>query len=69
MKNKLFITLIIFFNISLQIFPTFATDFNDIPVWSNTSDIIVETSNEPSFDIASQAGILIELTTRKSIIR
>lgn len=68
MKNKLFILIIIFLELSLQIFPTFATDLDSIPVWSDTSNLVIQTSSEPTFDIASQSGILIELKTRKSFI-
>ena len=68
MKNKIFILIIIFLNISLQIFPVFASYSNDVPIWSDKSDITISTSSEPTFDIASEAGILIELTTRKSFI-
>lgn len=65
MKNKIFISIIIFINICLQIFPVFATDLSSIPVWSDSSNLVIETSNEPTFDIASEAGILIELNTGK----
>ena len=65
MKNKFLVFLMIFFSISLQIFPSFATEIDNVPVWSDTSDLVIQTSNEPTFDIASQAGILIELTTGK----
>ena len=68
MKNKFFISILIFLILNLQIFPCFAIDLNAIPVWSDTSEISIPTAAEPSFDIASEAGILIELTTRKSII-
>lgn len=68
MKNKVFISILIFLNIALQIFPVFATDLDNLPVWSDTSNLVVETATEPTFDIASQAGILIELNTRKSFI-
>lgn len=68
MKNKIFISIIIFLELCLQFIPIFATDLESLPVWSDTSDLIIETANEPSFDIASEAGILIETTTRKSFI-
>lgn len=68
MKNKIFISLIIFFELSLHIFPVFASDLSTLPVWSNTSDLTLETSANPTFDIASESGILIEVTTRKSFI-
>lgn len=65
MKKKIFVSIIIFLNIFLQIFPVFAADLETIPVWSNTSDLVIETATDPTFDIASEAGILIELTTGK----
>ena len=60
-KIKIFIIsfLIIFF----QIFPSFATELENLPVWSDTSELALPVSTEPTFDIASEAGILIELTT------
>lgn len=64
MKNKFFILLLIFLSINLQIFPALATDINSIPVWSDMTEIAIPTATEPSFDIASEAGILIEVTTR-----
>ena len=68
MKNKIFISIIIFLELCLQFIPIFATDFESLPVWSDTSNLIVQTANEPTFDIASESGILIEVTTRKSLI-
>lgn len=68
MKNKIFISILIFLQISFQFIPIFATDINILPVWSDASDLCIETSSEPNFDIASESGILIEVTTRKSII-
>ena len=55
MKKKILISLIIFFNIFLQIFPVFAVDLESLPVWSNTSNLTVQVSGEPTFDIASEA--------------
>ena len=68
MKKKIFISIIIFLNFSFHFFPVLGADLDNLPVWSDTSDLVIETANEPTFDIASQAGILIELTTRKSFI-
>lgn len=55
MKKKIFISIIIFLNIFLQIFPVFAIDLDNLPVWSNTSNLTVQVSGEPTFDIASEA--------------
>lgn len=68
MKNKIITSSMIFLLIFLNFIPVFATEFDDLPVWSDTSTISVPVSSEPSFDIASEAGILIEVTTRKSLI-
>lgn len=55
MKKKILTAIIIFFNIFLQIFPCLAAELNDLPVWSDTSNLAIETSSEPTFDIASEA--------------
>lgn len=68
MKKKIFISILIFFSINLQFFPVLAVDLDSLPVWSNTSEVTLEVANEPTFDIASESGILIEVTTRKSFI-
>ena len=68
MKKKIFISLIIIFSITLQIFPVLANNLDNLTIWSDNSNLVIPTSNEPTFDIASEAGILIEVTTRKSFI-
>ena len=68
MKNKIFVLALIFLEFSLQLFPVFATDLNSLKVWSDTSNLVLETASEPTFDIKSESGILIEVTTRKSFI-
>ncbi|MBR3697264.1 MAG: hypothetical protein IKM97_03235 [Clostridia bacterium] len=68
MKNKMFISLVIFLYLLFNSIPIFSADFESIPVWSDTSEFVYQTSSEPSFDIKSESGILIEVTTRKGFI-
>ena len=65
MKKRFLISTFIFINIVLQICPVFAVDFDNIHFWSDTSNLVLPTVAEPTFDIASESGILMELTTGK----
>ena len=68
MKIKIITSFIIF----IIFFSTYSFGFyTTLPVWNEQSDIIevnAEESNENFLDLESESAILIEQTTRKSLV-
>ena len=68
MKIKIITSFIIF----IILFSTYSFGFyTTLPIWNEQSDIIevnAEESNENFLDLESESAILIEQTTRKSLV-